>query len=65
MLFKHGITNEMRQAHRDRLFAVGRDDLIDVATRYLSDSERMSSVAILGPRNEKLTEDTSWTILKS
>ena len=63
-LFKHGITNEMRQLHRDRLFTVDRDALVDVATRYLSDSQRMSSVAILGPPNEKLCQDNSWTILK-
>lgn len=63
-LFKHGITDEMRQVHRDRLFSVDRDSLIDVATRYLSDSERMSSIAILGPPNKKLAQDNSWTILK-
>ena len=54
----------MRQLHRDRLFTVDRDALVDVATRYLSDSQRMSSVAILGPPNEKLCQDNSWTILK-
>ena len=33
--------------------------------RYLNDSEEMvSSVAILGPANEKLAGDNSWTILK-
>ena len=64
ILFKQGITDEMRQVHRDRLFSVDRSSLIDVANRYLSDSERMSSIAILGPPNEKLTQDHSWTILK-
>ena len=63
-LFKNGITDEMRQLHRDRLFSVDRESLIDVATRYLSDSERMNSIAILGPPNKKLTQDNSWTILK-
>jgi Zn-dependent M16 (insulinase) family peptidase len=63
-LFKQGITDEMRQIHRDRLFAVDRDALVDVAARYLSDSQRMSSVAILGPPNEKLSQDNSWTIIK-
>ena len=63
-LFKKGITDEMRQIHRDRLFAVDRDALVDVASRYLSDEQQMSSVAILGPSNEKLTQDNSWTILK-
>lgn len=63
-LFKHGITDEMRQLHRDRLFAVDRGTLMEAASRYLSDSQRMSSVAILGPPNEKLAQDNSWTILK-
>ncbi|XP_046847689.1 presequence protease, mitochondrial-like [Xenia sp. Carnegie-2017] len=64
-LFKHGITDDMRQVHRDRLFAVNREALVDVARRYLNDSEeRVSSVAILGPANEKLAGDNSWTILK-
>ena len=63
-LFKRGITDEMRQIHRDRLFTVDREALIDVAARYLSDSQRMSSIGILGPANEKLSQDNSWTILK-
>ena len=63
-LFKHGITDEMRQLHRDRLFTVDREALVDVATRYLSDAQRMSSIAILGPANKKLSQDNSWTILK-
>jgi hypothetical protein len=43
---------------------VDRDALVDVAARYLSDSQRMSSIAILGPPNEKLSQDNSWTIIK-
>lgn len=63
-LFQQGITDEMRQLHRDRLFAVDKETLVDVANRYLSSSERMSSVAILGPSNETLLRDNSWTIIK-
>ena len=32
-LFKNGLTDELRQEHRDRLFNAGRDELVDVAQR--------------------------------
>ena len=33
-LFYRGITDDMRQQHRDRIFTVTKDDIVDVATRW-------------------------------
>ena len=32
-VFINGITDDQRQTHRDQLFAVGKDDLVDTAKR--------------------------------
>ncbi|KXJ26327.1 Presequence protease, mitochondrial [Exaiptasia diaphana] len=60
--FSQGVTDEMKQTQRDRLFAVTRDDLIDVTRRYLSSTS--NSVALLGPENERTSTDSTWTIRK-
>jgi len=59
-LFGSGITDDMRQTHRDRLFSVERDQLVDVAQRYLVREKQVDAFAIIGPKNENL--DSSWTI---
>jgi len=57
-LFRDRLTDDMRQTNRDRLFAVGKEELIDVATRYLVPGAATDSFAIIGPKNENL--DDSW-----
>ncbi|KAM9323323.1 presequence protease, mitochondrial [Pholidichthys leucotaenia] len=59
--FLSGITDEMKQSHREGLFAVEHKSLVDVAERYLSVG-RMHGVAILGPENEAVKKDPSWII---
>ncbi|GAA6216215.1 presequence protease, mitochondrial [Lates japonicus] len=60
--FLSGVTDEMKQGHRERLFAVTHKNLVDVAERYLSVGQRTCGVAILGPENETITKDPSWIV---
>ncbi|KAF7651655.1 hypothetical protein LDENG_00107570 [Lucifuga dentata] len=60
--FLSGITDEMKQSHRERLFAVAHKNLVDVAERYLSVGQRMYGVSILGPENETIKKDPSWIV---
>lgn len=60
--FLSGVTDEMKQSHRERLFAVGHKNLVDVAERYLSVGQRTCGVAILGPENETIKKDPSWIV---
>ncbi|XP_047018440.1 presequence protease, mitochondrial isoform X2 [Ictalurus punctatus] len=61
-LFMNGITDEMKQAHRERLFAVTHKSLIAVANRYLGIGQRTCGVAVLGPKNESIKKDPSWIV---
>ncbi|XP_039999440.1 presequence protease, mitochondrial [Xiphias gladius] len=61
-LFLSGVTDEMKQSHRERLFAVTHKNLVDVAKRYLSIGQRTCGAAILGPENETIEKDPSWIV---
>nr|XP_020468111.1 presequence protease, mitochondrial [Monopterus albus] len=60
--FLSGVTDEMKQSHRERLFAVSHKNLVDVAERYLSAGRRTHGVTILGPENETIRKDPSWIV---
>ncbi|XP_017284999.1 presequence protease, mitochondrial [Kryptolebias marmoratus] len=60
--FLSGITDEMKQSHREKLFAVDQKSLVDVAERYLSVGQRTCGVAILGPENVTIKKDPSWIL---
>uniref|UniRef100_A0A8C7WKP7 Pitrilysin metalloproteinase 1 n=1 Tax=Oncorhynchus mykiss TaxID=8022 RepID=A0A8C7WKP7_ONCMY len=60
--FLSGITDELKQAHRERLFAVTDKSLVDVAGRYLGIGQRTCGVAILGPENDIIKKDPSWVV---
>ncbi|XP_075954353.1 presequence protease, mitochondrial isoform X2 [Anarhichas minor] len=60
--FLSGITDEMLQSHRERLFAVSHRNLVEVAERYLGVGQRTCGVAILGPENETIKKDPSWIV---
>lgn len=60
--FLSGVTDEMIQSHRERLFAVTHTSLVDVAERYLSAGQRTCGVSILGPENETIKKDPSWIV---
>ncbi|XP_047446462.1 presequence protease, mitochondrial [Mugil cephalus] len=60
--FLSGVTDEMKQSHRERLFAVSHKNLVDVAERYLGVGQRTCGVVILGPENETIKKDPSWVV---
>ncbi|KAM4604990.1 presequence protease, mitochondrial-like [Polymixia lowei] len=60
--FLSGITDEMKQAHRERLFMVTDKNLQDVAERYLGLGQQTCGVAIIGPENESIKKDPSWIV---
>jgi Zn-dependent M16 (insulinase) family peptidase len=53
--FLHGINDDMRQKNRDRIFACGKQDLIDVTQKYLV--KKPYAATILGPDNPKFATD--------
>ncbi|CAF0727797.1 unnamed protein product [Didymodactylos carnosus] len=56
--FLSGIDDDMRQKNRDRIFTCKKNDLIDVAQRYLKD--KVYSATILGPNNPKISLDGTF-----
>lgn len=60
--FLNGVTDEMKQTYRERLFAVTDKNLIDVAGRYLAIGQQTHGVTILGPENESIRKDPSWVV---
>uniref|UniRef100_A0A8C8IV26 Pitrilysin metalloproteinase 1 n=1 Tax=Oncorhynchus tshawytscha TaxID=74940 RepID=A0A8C8IV26_ONCTS len=67
--FLSGITDELKQAHRERLFAVTDKNInghlifwISVLHRYLGIGQRTCGVAILGPENDIIKKDPSWVV---
>ncbi|XP_003221996.2 presequence protease, mitochondrial [Anolis carolinensis] len=60
--FLHGISDEMKQRHREHLFAVNKDNLIDAANKYLVAGKSTRGLAMLGPENPSTAKDPSWII---
>ncbi|KAJ7408688.1 pitrilysin metallopeptidase 1 [Willisornis vidua] len=58
--FLYGISDEMKQLHREQLFAVNRDNLVDVSNKYLAAGKSTRGQAVLGPENADITKDPSW-----
>ncbi|KAI1242608.1 hypothetical protein IHE44_0000141 [Lamprotornis superbus] len=58
--FLHGISDEMKQSHREQLFAVNSDNLVDVSNKYLAVGKSTRGQAVLGPENADITKDPSW-----
>ena len=61
--FYDGITDEMKQERRDRLFACDKTDIMDVAEKYLTgDAINQSGAAVIGPDNEE-TKKLNWPVV--
>nr|XP_004409406.2 PREDICTED: presequence protease, mitochondrial [Odobenus rosmarus divergens] len=60
--FLCGLSDEMKQVHREQLFAVSHKDLIDVSNKYLGIGKSTHGLALLGPENAKIAKDPSWII---
>ncbi|KAI9105447.1 peptidase M16C associated-domain-containing protein [Phlyctochytrium arcticum] len=50
--FQTSITSEMRQKRREAIFAVGIDDVMQAAAKYISPGENQCAVAVLGAEQE-------------
>ena len=61
--FLHGLTDDMRQKNRDRIFACGKQDLINVTQKYLVN--KPSASTILGPDNPKFVVDGKFRQVKN
>lgn len=60
--FLYGLSDEMKQAYREQLFAVNHDKLTSVSHKYLGIGKSTHGLAILGPENSKIAKDPSWII---
>ncbi|XP_048873613.1 presequence protease, mitochondrial-like isoform X4 [Brienomyrus brachyistius] len=60
--FLNGVSDELKQEHRERLFAVAKQDLIAVATRYLCVGQQIHGIAVLGAENGNIRKDPSWVV---
>ncbi|RXM97863.1 Presequence protease, mitochondrial [Acipenser ruthenus] len=60
--FLNGIPDEMKQKHREQLFAVTHKSLVEVANKYLGIGQRTCGLAILGPPNESINKNPSWVV---
>ncbi|NWS44028.1 PREP protein, partial [Probosciger aterrimus] len=58
--FLYGISDEKKQSHREQLFAVSSDNLVDVSNKYLAVGKSTHGQAVLGPENADITKDPSW-----
>ncbi|XP_077506419.1 uncharacterized protein LOC144115801 isoform X1 [Amblyomma americanum] len=60
--FLHGITDEMKQEHRQRLFSSTKDDVIAAVKRCASEGGCTSSVAVIGPENKFTETGRHWLV---
>ncbi|KFO24997.1 Presequence protease, mitochondrial [Fukomys damarensis] len=60
--FLYGLSSEMKQTHREQLFAVSRDGLTAVSDKYLGVGKSTHGLAVVGPENEKISKDPSWIV---
>ncbi|CAK6432881.1 unnamed protein product [Pipistrellus nathusii] len=60
--FLYGLSDELKQAHREQLFAVNHEGLIDVSNKYLGVGRSTHGLALLGPENPKIAKDPSWIV---
>uniref|UniRef100_A0A8D0GBI5 Presequence protease mitochondrial-type C-terminal domain-containing protein n=1 Tax=Sphenodon punctatus TaxID=8508 RepID=A0A8D0GBI5_SPHPU len=58
--FLYGISDKMKQEHREQLFAVEKNNLMEAASKYLAVGKRTRGVAILGPENADIAKDPTW-----
>ena len=60
--FSSGITEDMEQLKREQLLYVDKTDVQEAAQRFLVDGAKHARVAILGEKQDWLTEDEGWSI---
>jgi len=61
ILFHYGITDDMKQTNRNRLFEVNRESLIAAAYKYLSEAEHSCAVFGSDQNRSQFENDSDWT----
>jgi len=67
-LFKYNITDDMRQARREKLLSVTSKDVNDAVEKYLT-KEKKSSTTVLGvipeewKKDKKISQDLGWEVI--
>ena len=61
-LFLYGLSDEMKQAYREQLFAVNHDKLTSVSHKYLGIGKSTHGLAILGREKRRREDDALWII---
>eukprot|EP00455_Lapot_gusevi_P011070 TRINITY_DN15088_c0_g2_i1.p1 TRINITY_DN15088_c0_g2~~TRINITY_DN15088_c0_g2_i1.p1 ORF type:complete len:355 (+),score=107.21 TRINITY_DN15088_c0_g2_i1:109-1065(+) len=62
LLFLKGITDDMRQEFRQRLFQIDHRTISEVAEKYLFNQIDRASVAVVGPDTPSVSADQGWDI---
>ena len=60
--FLSGVTGEMEQKKREQMLDVKKEDVQEVAQRFLVDGMKDARIAVLGERKEWVKEDSGWSI---
>ncbi|CAN7993988.1 unnamed protein product, partial [Ixodes hexagonus] len=60
--FLHGITDQMKEQHRQRLFVNTKDEVIDAIRRQVAAEACTSSVAVIGPENSFTETGKQWLV---
>lgn len=60
--FINGITDSMRQEHKNNIFRASKDSLVFVTEKYLSENAKNYGVAVIGPENDTC-KNNQWKII--
>ncbi|KAI9701384.1 MAG: Mitochondrial presequence protease [Bogoriella megaspora] len=60
--FLSGVDEAMQQRKREQLLDVGKEQIRDVAQRYLVEQAKNSSIAILGQKSDWVKETDGWQL---
>lgn len=61
-LFLRGLKEEQFAEYRQQLLSVSRDNIVGVATKYLTDNNQ-GSIAVIGPKNDVSSSSHEWSVL--
>ena len=62
--FVSGIDGAMEQTKREQMLDVKKEDIREIAQRYLVDGLQKAKVAVLGEKKDWVDEDGGWTVKK-
>ena len=63
--FLSGVNEDMEQTKREQLLDVGKDDICEVAQKYLVEGMETANLAVLGEKKEWVREGDGWEVRES